>query len=105
MEGRDVQHVLRGHLQCPPAHVGAAVRLASAGLLHQMNIVKAHAFGNDFLLVEEAQIASCSDRPALARELCDRHRGVGADGLIAYANGPRGARMNLLNADGSYSEL
>ena len=70
-----------------------------------MNIVKAHAFGNDFLLVEEAQIASCSDRPALARELCDRHRGVGADGLIAYANGPRGARMNLLNADGSYSEL
>jgi diaminopimelate epimerase len=70
-----------------------------------MNIVKAHAYGNDFLLVQEAEVASIPDRPALARELCDRHRGVGADGLIAYADGPRGARMNLLNADGSYSEL
>jgi diaminopimelate epimerase len=70
-----------------------------------MNIVKAHAFGNDFLLVEESQLASVPDRSVLARQLCDRHLGVGADGLIAYANGPRGARMNLLNADGSYSEL
>jgi len=70
-----------------------------------MILVKSHAFGNDFLLVEESAIASVADRPALARELCDRHRGVGADGLIAYANGPRGARMTLLNADGSYSEL
>jgi|SRR5579872_555028 len=70
-----------------------------------MNIVKAHAYGNDFLLVQESELASTSDRSALARELCGRHRGIGADGLIAYASGPRGARMNLLNADGSYSEL
>src|SRR5215831_6255587 len=70
-----------------------------------MTIVKAHAFGNDFLLVEESQLAGVADRPALARELCNRRRGVGADGLIVYSSGPRGARMNLLNADGSYSEV
>lgn len=70
-----------------------------------MRLVKAHALGNDFLLVEESEVASFSDRPALARELCDRRYGVGADGLIAYAGGPRGARMALLNADGSYSEV
>jgi diaminopimelate epimerase len=70
-----------------------------------MKIIKTHAFGNDFLLVEESELAGIADRPALARALCDRHRGAGADGLIAYAGGPRGARMALLNADGSYSEL
>jgi diaminopimelate epimerase len=70
-----------------------------------MNIVKAHAFGNDFLLVPEREVAPDTDRAALARDLCDRHRGIGADGLITYSDGPRGARMDLLNADGSFSEV
>jgi diaminopimelate epimerase len=70
-----------------------------------MKLVKAHALGNDFLLVEEREIPGDADRTAVARELCERHRGIGADGLITYAAGPRGARMNLLNADGSYSEV
>ena len=79
-----------------------------------MKIVKAHAFGNDFLLVEESEIGKATDRPALARELCERHRGLGADGLIvhresAFAPGTSvggfGSRMDLLNADGSYSEV
>jgi diaminopimelate epimerase len=70
-----------------------------------MNIVKAHAFGNDFLLVPEREVAAGTDRAALARDLCERHRGVGADGLITYSDGPRGARMDLLNADGSFSEV
>ena len=70
-----------------------------------MNIVKAHALGNDFLLVQEQDVPPAADRAALARDLCARHRGIGADGLITYADGPRGARMQLLNADGSYSEV
>ncbi len=68
-------------------------------------IVKAHAFGNDFLLVREADVAGTADRPALARALCDRHRGIGADGVIAYEETPTGASMRLLNADGSRSEV
>src|SRR5687768_7742811 len=70
-----------------------------------MKIVKAHAFGNDFLLAHEQDVPRGADRARLARELCERHRGVGGDGLITFADGPRGARMQLLNADGSYSEV
>jgi diaminopimelate epimerase len=70
-----------------------------------MKIVKAHAFGNDFLLAQEQDVPPAADRAQLARDLCARHRGIGADGLITYADWPRGARMQLLNADGSYSEV
>ena len=70
-----------------------------------MKLVKAHAYGNDFLLAQEQDVPPDADRAALARALCERHRGVGGDGLITYADGPRGARMQLLNADGSYSEV
>lgn len=72
-----------------------------------MRVVKAHAYGNDFLLVEEAELPPGSDRPALARRMCDRHTGIGADGLMIYAaqaEVPRAA-MRLLNADGSRSEV
>jgi diaminopimelate epimerase len=70
-----------------------------------VKVIKAHAYGNDFLLVQEQDVPRGADRPRLARDLCGRHRGIGADGLITYADGPRGARMQLLNADGSYSEV
>lgn len=68
-------------------------------------LVKAHAFGNDFLLVEADALSDVQSRPALARAACDRHRGVGADGLILYTRTSGGASMQLLNADGSYSEI
>lgn len=68
-----------------------------------MFLVKAHAYGNDFLLAEEP--ARLNDAARFARRLCDRHRGVGADGLILYRTSAVGASMRLLNADGSYSEI
>ena len=37
--------------------------------------------------------------------MCQRHTGIGADGLILYTLRDRGATMRLLNADGSWSEL
>lgn len=69
-----------------------------------MRLVKAHAYGNDFLLAEDPPVP-LDDAAALARAVCGRHRGIGADGLILYRAGPRGAAMRLLNADGSYSEV
>ena len=66
-------------------------------------VVKAHAYGNDFLLMREGRDAA--GLPALARAVCDRHEGIGADGLIVYGVRPAGATMRLLNADGSWSEL
>jgi diaminopimelate epimerase len=66
--------------------------------------VKAHGYGNDFLYVERAHAGErlSSD---LARDMCDRHRGVGADGLIVYARTEDGAEMGLWNADGSAAEV
>lgn len=70
-----------------------------------MKLVKAHAYGNDFLLVDASSLPETFDRGALARRLCDRHRGVGADGLIRFTPDAGGAAMHLLNADGSPSEI
>jgi diaminopimelate epimerase len=70
-----------------------------------MELVKAHAYGNDFLLVKAAEVAGVSDLPALARRACDRHRGIGADGLMVVHETSEGASTRLLNADGSPSEI
>lgn len=68
-------------------------------------LVKAHAFGNDFILMDAREVEAARDRAALARAVCDRHRGVGADGLIIYSRTEAGVSMRLLNADGSRSEV
>jgi diaminopimelate epimerase len=65
---------------------------------------KAHAYGNDFLYVR-ADKAGGRAGDALARAMCDRHAGVGADGLIVYEGTVDGASMRLINADGSPSEV
>jgi diaminopimelate epimerase len=67
-------------------------------------VVKAHAYGNDFLLVPESDVGG-RDLPSLARSLCDRHEGLGADGLILYEVLVDRLRMRLHNADGSASEI
>src|SRR3954470_12369486 len=68
---------------------------------------KAHAYGNDFLYVLEEAVSGFDDHrvAGLARQLCDRHAGVGADGLMLYTPTAAGATMRLLNADGSASEV
>ena len=70
-----------------------------------MQFIKSHAFGNDFLLVDEREIAAVTDVPGLARAVCERHRGIGADGLLIFGDGAGGTTMRLLNADGSASEI
>ncbi len=71
---------------------------------------KAHACGNDFLIVTD-EAAAGHDFAALARRLCDRHTGVGADGIEFFAwksesgPGPRSGRIRLHNADGSIAEI
>jgi len=69
-----------------------------------MRFAKAHAYGNDFLYVEKPLTAGV-DLPRLAREICDRHTGVGADGLIVFQPAGGRASMTLFNADGSRAEV
>jgi len=75
----------------------------------RLPIVKAHAYGNDFLLVPLAARQEAARTPValsdLARSLCQRHTGIGADGVLVYDLADGGATMTLLNADGSPAEL
>jgi diaminopimelate epimerase len=65
---------------------------------------KASACGNDFLLVEGAH--SSGDLGALSRRLCDRHRGVGADGVEwLFPDAEADVKARLINADGSEAEI
>src|SRR5471030_2626536 len=70
-----------------------------------MRFAKAHAYGNDFLYVRSGDVPAGVALDKLARELCERHIGIGADGLILYEPTADGASMRLLNADGSWSEV
>lgn len=63
------------------------------------------AYGNDFLLVDAAAVPDRAAWPALARRVCHRGSGIGADGLIFVTETADGAAMHLRNADGSYSEV
>jgi diaminopimelate epimerase len=68
-----------------------------------LQIAKAHGLGNDFLLVPRRALAS--DLAAATRRLCERHVGVGADGVIFYEADGRRASMRLFNADGGEAEI
>ena len=66
---------------------------------------KAHACGNDFLIVTE-DAAAKRDWTVLTRQLCARNTGVGADGVEFFAwTGSKSGRIRLHNADGSVAEI
>jgi diaminopimelate epimerase len=66
--------------------------------------VKASACGNDFLIID-GRYAS-EDPSELSRRLCDRHNGVGADGVEwLYRDEQRDGVIHLINADGSKAEI
>jgi diaminopimelate epimerase len=69
-----------------------------------LRVVKGQAYGNDFLLVPESDAAG-RDLQRLAQDMCHRQTGLGADGLMLYAEEGDAVRMRLFNADGSPSEV
>lgn len=60
-----------------------------------IRLSKHHGLGNDFLIRLDGDVDA-----GMARALCDRRRGIGADGLISVVDG----RWTLFNADGSRAE-
>ncbi len=70
-----------------------------------IDLVKAHAFGNDFLLTDVAALGDVADIAGLARAVCERHRGIGGDGLMVIEPTTAGADTRLWNADGSRAEI
>jgi diaminopimelate epimerase len=68
--------------------------------------VKASACGNDFLLIDAAIPKGDLDTAALTRRICDRHEGVGADGVEwMYPHPSADMEIRLINADGSVAEI
>ena len=70
-----------------------------------MKLTKHHGLGNDFLVLLDLEGRHPIDED-IAVAVCDRHRGVGADGLIRATAGDGGrVRMELRNGDGSRAEM
>src|SRR5882757_685448 len=69
-----------------------------------ISFVKAHACGNDFLIIEDP--LAQRRHAELARKLCARNTSVGADGIEFLERKPSGVLfLRLFNADGSEAEL
>jgi diaminopimelate epimerase len=73
-----------------------------------LTLTKHHGLGNDFLVIFDDQPRPEVALGELARRLCDRRRGIGADGLIVGVTEPaRGVDLGMIlhNADGSPAEM
>jgi diaminopimelate epimerase len=68
-----------------------------------VRFAKAHGLGNDFILVPGEETPA--DPSALVRRLCDRHEGIGGDGVLLYRLEGSRVHMRLINADGSDGEM
>ena len=72
----------------------------------KISFTKAHGAHNDFLITPREEISADVDCAALARAICDRHTGVGADGWIVVSSTiAADAAIELWNSDGSRSAL
>jgi diaminopimelate epimerase len=78
----------------------------ATGTSRSVPFVKASAAGNDFLIIR-AEDAPDKDLAQVARNMCDRVNGVGADGveLICSESGEADVRARLINSDGSEAEI
>src|ERR1022692_437204 len=79
-----------------------------AGRPMKIPFTKAHGARNDFLLTWERDAPSPGGRPAIARAICDRHAGVGADGWMLVSppsDAEADGAIQLYNSDGSMAEI
>ena len=65
---------------------------------------KMNGAGNDFVMIDNRDGSRSLSKESIAR-LCDRHRGIGADGLIAVEGVADSIRMRYYNADGGEAEM
>jgi diaminopimelate epimerase len=71
-----------------------------------MIFYKTSSFGNDFIEIDENDLpAQAADKCRLAREICDAHRAVGADGVVFYRVRGQEFNFQIHNRDGGEAEL
>lgn len=72
----------------------------------KINFTKMVASGNDFVVVEAGHKLQVTSYKLLAKKICDRKFGVGADGLLLLEKSKKAdVRMRIFNADGSEAEM
>ena len=69
-----------------------------------LEFTKMNGAGNDFVMIDNLDGSRGLDRSQIEL-LCDRHRGIGADGLLAVEGTPESLRMRYYNADGGEAEM
>ena len=70
--------------------------------------IKFHGYGNDYIVIEAAGMGSVANLGLLARQICDRHYGAGADGIAVVSpagNSDADFRVRIFNPDGSEAGL
>src|SRR2546430_10915780 len=74
--------------------------------IRMLRFTKMNGAGNDFILIDNRIGDVHLDRTQIAR-LCDRHRGIGADGILLLEKASNHAdfRMRYFNADGGEAEM
>ncbi len=71
-----------------------------------MQFFKAHALGNDFIITEKKELAGCCEFYDIARRICHRHFGAGADGFVILEKlDGKTFSFRIFNADGSEAEI
>ncbi|MEG1501088.1 MAG: diaminopimelate epimerase, partial [Clostridiales bacterium] len=71
-----------------------------------MKICKMHGLGNDFVLVNGFEVSLPENLADFALDICDRHLGIGADGLIIILPSQKAdLHFVIYNSDGSEAEM
>jgi diaminopimelate epimerase len=71
-----------------------------------MKFLKAHSFGNDFIILNDPTLTTKKNLGELAKKLCHRHTGIGADGiLVALPSRKADSKMRIINSDGSEADM
>lgn len=70
-----------------------------------VKFTKMHGTGNDFIIIEDLE-NKINDDYELAKKLCDRHFGIGGDGILIVRNSKiADIQMVIINSDGSYASM
>ena len=72
----------------------------------KFNFDKYQGAGNDFIIIDDRSLSFPKDNASIINQLCNRHMGVGADGLILVQNSTEGDfKMIYFNSDGNQGSL
>ena len=71
-----------------------------------LKFTKMHGIGNDFIVIEKEELKDGIDKNLLARNLCNRHTGIGGDGLLIVSKTKDAdVELEIYNSDGSVAGM